>query len=143
MLQSNYQRVGALAGLLLFLGAWLTGYYNNWVWPFITITAVVVAFWVALDSEVEEELGTRVTRGLVVGLLAAVVARLLGLVTMAWAYDNWSSPVTASYNSLSDAFRIIFNGEVVASLLFILATGALGAFIAYALPYFVAEKEEE
>lgn len=143
MLNSKYQRVGALAGLLMFFGSWLTGYYNNWVWAALTLTTVAVAFWVALEEDVEEEVGTRAMRGFVVGAIAAVVARVLGLLTMVWAFDSWSSPVKQSYSSLSDAFRVLFNGSLLASIIFIIAVGAVGAFIAYAMPYFTAEREEE
>lgn len=143
MLNSKYQRVGALAGLLMFFGSWLTGYYNNWVWAAVTVAAVLVAFWVALEAETDEELGTRTLRGFVTGIIAGVVARVAGLLTMTWAFDSWSSPVTAQYDSLSDLFRVFFNGDLWTSILAILGTGAVAAFIAYALPYFTAEREEE
>lgn len=143
MLQSKYQRVGALAGLLMFFGSWLTGYYNHWAWALLTVIAVLVAFWLALDSESNEELGTRVMRGFTVGAIAAVVARILGMLTMAWAFDSWSSPATAKYTSLSDVFRIMFNGRFWPSVLAIIGVGAVGAFVAYAIPYFTVDREEE
>ena len=143
MLNSKYQRVGALAGLLLFFGAWLTGYYDNWLLATITVILVSVALWVAVEDEANEELGRRATRGFIAGVIAAVVARVLGLLTMAWAFDSWSSPVKVSYDSLSDAFRVMFNGNLWATLIMVLGAGAVGAFIAYAMPYFTAEREEE
>lgn len=143
MLNSKYQRVGALAGLLMFFGSWLTGYYNNWFWAAGTLAVVLVAFWVALEDDSEEELSTRTLRGFVSGLIAGTVARVAGLVTMAWAFDSWSSPVTVKYDSLSDAFRVFFNGDIWTSILAILGTGLVAAFVAYAMPYFTAEREEE
>lgn len=143
MLTSKYQRVGALAGLLMFFGSWLTGYYNNWVWAAVTVAAVLTAFWFALGEDSDEELNTRVIRGFVTGLVAGVVARIGGLLTMVWAFDSWSSAVTQKYDSFSDLFRIFFNGDLWLSLLAIIGVGVVGAFIAYAMPYFTAEKEEE
>lgn len=143
MLQSKYQRVGALAGLLMFFGAWLTGYYNHWVWALITVTGVLVAFWLALDGESNEELSTRVVRGFTVGVVTGLVTRILGMLTMAWAYDSWSSSTSLKYNSLSDLFRVMFNGRFWPSILAILGVGVVGAFIAYAMPYFSVDREEE
>ena len=143
MLNSKYQRVGALAGLLMIIGAWLTGYYNNWVVAAITVVVVGAAFWYALEDDTNEDLGTRTIRGFLVGLIAALVARILGMLTMAWTYDSWSSPVTSQYDSIADTFRVLFNGNLTTSLIGILSIAALGAFIAYALPYFTAEREEE
>ena len=143
MLQSKYQRVGALAGLLMFFGAWLTGYYNHWAWALVTVITVLAAFWLALDDESSEELGTRVMRGFSVGVVTAVIARLLGMLTMAWSFDSWSSPTTAKYDSLSDIFRVTFNGKFWPSVLAILGVGLVGAFVAYAMPYFTVDREEE
>lgn len=143
MLNSKYQRVGVLAGLLIFFGSWLTGYYNSWVWAAATIASVMVAFWVALEAQSDEELGARALKGFMTGIIAAIVARVAGLLAMVWAFDSWSSPVTTMYDSLSDAFRVFFNGDLWTSILVILGTGAIGAFVAYAMPYFTAEREEE
>lgn len=135
--------MGALAGLVMFFGAWLSGYYNHWFWPVVSVIIVLGAFWMALDTESGEELSTRAIRGFVMGALAAVVARVLGLVAMAWAYDSWTSPTLTSYDSISDLFRVLLNGNFVSTLIAILGSGVVGAFIAYAMPYFVAEKEDE
>lgn len=143
MLQSKYQRVGALAGLLMFFGAWLSAFYNHWAWALVTIAVVLVAFWFALENESSEEMGPRTIRGFVVGALAAVVARILGMVTMAWAFDSWTSSVTQKYESISDLFRIVLNGTFVTSLVMILGVGLVGAFIAYSMPYFTTDREEE
>lgn len=143
MLTSKYQRVGALAGLLMFLGSWLTAFYGNWIWATLTILLTVFALWTALEDGVAEELTARVTKGLIAGLIAGVVARVLGLLTMAWSFDSWTAQVNTDYSSLNDVFRIFFNGNVVSSLVAIVGMSLLGGFIAYALPYFAAEKEEE
>ena len=143
MLQSKYQRVGALAGLLMFFGAWLTGYYNQWVWPLLTVIAVLTAFWLALDGDSNEELGTRVMRGFSIGIVTGLIARILGMLTMAWTFDSWSSPTTAGYSSLSDVFRVMFNGRFWPSVVAIIGVGVVGAFIAYAIPYFTVDREEE
>jgi hypothetical protein len=143
MLQSNYQRVGALAGLLMFFGAWLSAYYNHWGWAFATVVAVLAAIWMALENEPSEDLGQRAIKGFVTGALAAVVARVLGMLTMVWAFDSWSSSVTKEYDSISDLFRVLLNGDFVSSLLAILGVGLVGAFIAYSMPYFTADREEE
>lgn len=143
MLQSNYQRVGALAGLLLFLGAWLSVFYNHWGWAAATVVAVLAAFWVALESETSEDLSQRAWKGFVVGALAGVVARILGMISMVWAFDSWSTPVTQKYDSISDLFRVLLNGDLTASLVAIIGLGLVGAFMAYAMPYFTADSEEE
>jgi hypothetical protein len=143
MLNSTYQRVGALAGLLLFIGSWLTGYYNNWLLAAATVAAVVVAFWTALESDMDEENGVRIKKGFIAGLIAGVLARLLGLLTMAWAFDSWTSPVNGKYDNLSDMFRVLYNGDFWASVLAILGVALAGAFVAYSLPYFSADREEE
>ena len=143
MLQSNYQRVGALAGLLMFFGSWLSAYYSHWGWAFATIVGVVVALWMALENESNDDLSQRAIKGFITGALAAAVARVFGLIAMVWAYDSWSSPATQKYDSLSDLFRVLLNGNLVASLVAIVGVGLAGAFIAYAMPYFTADREEE
>ena len=143
MLQSNYQRVGALAGLLLFLGAWLSVFYDHWAWTAATIIAVLAAFWLALENETSEDLGDRAKKGMLIGVIAASVARILGLISMVWAFDSWSAPATRNYDSISDLFRIILNGDLTSSLLAILGVGLVGAFMAYAMPYFTTDREEE
>jgi hypothetical protein len=143
MLQSKYQRVGALAGLLMFFGAWLTGYYNHWVWATATVLLVLGSIWFALDEDAGEELNTRVMRGFAIGAMIAVIARALGLLTMAWAFDSWMSPTVTKYGGTSDVFRIMFNGRFLASILLIIVMGLVGAFIAYAIPYFTVDREEE
>jgi len=143
MLQSNYQRVGALAGLLMFLGAWLSAFYGHWGWALATVVAVLTAFWFALENEPSEDLGDRAKKGFIIGVVATVVARILGMIAMVWAFDSWSTPVTEKYDSISDLFRVILNGSFTASLLAIIGVGVVGAFIAYAMPYFTADREEE
>jgi len=142
MLTSTYQRVGALAGVLLFAGSWLSSYYSHWIWPTLTLISAAVAVWLALDREVEEETSTRVIRGFVTGLIAAVVARLLGLLTMAWAFDNWTSNTTVDYTYVADFLKILFNGDFWTSVVVVLGVGVIGAFIGYAMPYFSADREE-
>jgi hypothetical protein len=143
MLQSNYQRVGALAGAVMFFGGWLSAFYGHWIWAAITVGVTLLAFWLVLENESTEELSVRVMRGFVLGALTAVVARVLGALAMVWAFDSWSTPVTQKYDSLSDVFRVLMNGSLLQSLVAIAAIGAVGAFIAYAMPYFAAEREEE
>jgi uncharacterized membrane protein YwaF len=143
MLQSKYQRVGALSGVLMFLGAWLTGYYHNWVVATVSVAVVLAALWYALDDESTEEIGTRTIRGFSVGVLAALVSRILGMLTMAWTYDSWSNTTLVKYSGLSDVFRIVFNGRFWTSVVYIIGFGVAGAFIAYAMPYFSADREEE
>jgi hypothetical protein len=143
MLESKYQRVGALAGFLLFLGAWLSGYYKGWLMAAITVAVVLTAIWFALEADSEEELSTRVMRGFSIGILTAVVSRILGMLTMAWAFDSWTNSAKVSYSSISDAFRVLLNGKFWPSVLYILAVGVIGAFVAYSIPYFSADREEE
>ncbi len=143
MLSSTYQRVGTLAGLLLFFGSWLTGFYNNWLWAAVTIIAVVSALWFALDDQSEEDTNTRVIRGFVTGLICGLVARALGLIAMVWAFDSWTSSTSLKYSVFADYLKVILNGNFWQSILAIILTALAGAFIAYALPYFVAEREEE
>jgi hypothetical protein len=142
MLKSTNQRVGALAGVLLFVGAWLSAFYGHWIWAAGTALVVVAALWIGLDDQVEEETTDRTMRGLVLGLIAGIVARVLGLLTMVWAFDNWTSQTSASYSVFNDFLRVVLNGGVVSTLAQIALTGLAGAFIAYALPYFVAERED-
>jgi len=127
----------------MFFGAWLSGFYNHWGWVLATVVAVLAAFWMALDNESSEDLGDRAKKGFIVGVVAAVVARILGLLAMVWAFDSWSTPVTEKYDSVSDLFRILLNGSFTASLIAIVGIGAVGAFIAYARTYFTADREEE
>ena len=143
MLQSKYQRVGVLAGLLMFFGSWLSAFYNHWAWALVTVAVALAAFWIALENESTEDLGPRAIRGFVVGALAATVARILGMVTMAWAFDSWSTPVTEKYDSFSDLFRVLINGNLTESIVAIVGVGLVGTFIAYAMPYFTADREEE
>lgn len=143
MLQSKYQRVGALAGLVMFFGGWLGAFYNHWAWLAVAVIAALLSFWFVLESDSSEELSVRVMRGFVVGAIAALVARVLGLLSMVWAFDSWSTPVTDKYDSVSDLFRVLMNGTLLQSIVAVIGIGAVAAFIAYAMPYFAAEREEE
>lgn len=143
MLQSKYQRVGALAGLVMFFGGWLGAYYNHWAWFAVTLAAVVLAFWFVMEDDSTEEVSKRSLNGLVLGLVTALVARVLGALSMVWAFDSWSTPVTEKYDSIYDLFRVMMNGSFLQSLVAVLGVGLLGAFVAYAIPYFAAEREEE
>ena len=97
----------------------------------------------SLDDQSEQETSTRVIRGLVTGLICGVVARGLGLLTMVWAFDSWTSSTSSSYSVISDYLRVMLNGNFWLSLAGIALAALAGAFIAYALPYFVTEKETE
>jgi site-specific recombinase len=143
MLLSKYQRVGALAGLVVFLGGWLSAFYGHWGWGVGAIVLTLASFWIVLEEDSSEDTTTRLLRGFILGLTAAVVARLLGLLLMVAVFDSWSSPVTATYDGISDVFRVLINGSLIQSIVALLGSGCIGALVAYALPYFVAEKEEE
>jgi hypothetical protein len=142
MLKSTNQRVGALAGFLLFVGAWLSAYYGQWLWAAGTAVIVAAALWLALDDQSEENTNDRVMKGLVSGLIMGVVARVLGALAMVWATGNWTSTATTTYSVFNDFLRVVLNGNVVSSIIMVALAGLAGAFVAYALPYFVAEREE-
>jgi hypothetical protein len=142
MFESTNQRVGALAGFLLFVGSWLSAYYGQWFWAAGTALVVVAALWLALDDQSESDTNDRVIKGLVSGLIAGVVSRALGALAMVWATGNWLNDVSSSYSVFNDFLRVVLNGSVVNSLIMVALSGLAGAFIAYALPYFVAERED-
>jgi hypothetical protein len=127
----------------MFFGAWLSAVYGHWIWVVLTILVVAVAMWFVLEDESAEELTPRTIKGFLMGLIVGVTARVLGALAMVWAFGSWSSSPTTSYDSFADMFRVILNGNVAQSLIAVVGVGLVGAFIAYALPYFAAEREEE
>jgi MFS family permease len=142
MRTKSYQRMGVLAGLLLFLGSWLTAYYDSWVWSGLTIVLLILGLWAALEADSDRVAESRLKHGVLAGIIAAIVARLMGLVTMVWAYDAWSSATAQAYDSLSDTYRVVFNGNLLATIVLIIGCGMLGAFIAYSMPYFLTREED-
>jgi hypothetical protein len=97
----------------------------------------------ALENDSSEDLGDRAKRGFLIGVIAGFVARIMGLLMMVWMYDSWTTPASITYNSISDLFRVLLNGDLATSLLAIAGIGLVGAFMAYAMPYFTTDREEE
>lgn len=131
----RYQWVGLLAGFLLFSGSWLMAYYNNSFWAILTILLVGFALWSAMKVERRVDTRQHLIYGLTAGLLAGVVARILGMMFTSWAFDKWGGvkPVS-SYAELSDVFRSVLNGGVGATLTLLVLSTAFGGFLALLEP---------
>ncbi len=126
----RYQWVGLLAGVPLFSGAWLSAFYHS---PWWGIAGAAVAAWGLYVANQVERRGDNVVqarRGIVAGLLAGAMARLLGYVAMS------ISGVTAlvGLQDIRDVFRIVLAGDWLASLSLIILVGGLGLLMAVLEP---------
>ena len=126
----RYQWVGLLAGVPLFSGAWLSAVYNT---PWWGVFGLIISLWglyVANQVERRADNQTQAVRGVVAGLLAGVVARLLGYISAVMAGVN----VTTGWNQVGDMFRVVLNGDWMASIMLVLVMGLFGTVMAVLEP---------
>lgn len=122
----RYQWVGLLAGVPLFSGAWLSAFYNTPWWGVLGILLAMGGVYVANHVERRSDLSMHAQRGLVAGLLAGLVARLLGYIAL--AVDGITR--TVDFNGFGDVFRVALAGNWLATLLFVVVCGIVGAGVA-------------
>ncbi len=122
----RYQWVGLLAGVPLFSGAWLTAFYDTPWWGVLGILVAMGGVYVANHVERRSDLSMHAQRGLVAGLLAGLVARLLGYISTALAGISSN----ADFNGFGDTLRVALAGNWLATLLFVVVCGVVGAGVA-------------
>lgn len=126
----RYQWVGLLAGVPLFSGAWLSAFYQS---PWWGVGGLVVAAWglyVANQVERRADNQTQARRGVIAGLLAGGMARLLGHIAMLIAGVS----TFASWNQIGDMLRVILAGDWLATILLFVVTAVLGTVMAMLEP---------
>jgi hypothetical protein len=101
----RYQWVGLLAGVPLFSGSWLSAVYNNAWWGVVGALMAAAGCYVANHVERKSDAARHFLRGFTAGLLAGVVARLLGYT--AWQWAGVSATAAASSRNL---FRVVIAG---------------------------------
>lgn len=122
----RYQWVGLLAGVPLFSGAWLSAFYQTPWWGVFGVIFAAWGLYVANQVERRADNQTQAKRGLVAGILAAVVARFLGYVAVMMS----GVTATVAWKDVRDVFRVVLAGDWLATLLLIVVVGALGALVA-------------
>lgn len=122
----RYQWVGLLAGVPLFSGAWLSAFYNTPWWGLLGVLFLLAGVSAANRVERRSTLTEHATRGFVAGILAGLVARLLGWVAVVLA----GGTEVVSSTSFQDTFRIILSGNWWPSIVLVLLCGVLGAAVA-------------
>ena len=133
---SRYHWVGALSGVPLFSGAWLSAYYNN-VWPgIIGLVIAGVGIFVANRVERRSDVMTDMQRGAIAGVLAAVVARVLGWFASMFAGVSQG----VSFDSFGDLWRVVLGGGWAATFVLLVAAAIVGAAIAALEPEAKGEK---
>lgn len=122
----RYQWVGLLAGVPFFSGAWLSAFYNSPMWGVLGVLFLFAGVHAANRVERKSTLIEHATRGFVAGVLAGIVARLLGYVAAALA----GGTQVVSSTAFQDMFRIILAGNWWPSIVMVLLCGVVGAAIA-------------
>jgi hypothetical protein len=123
--------VGLFSGIPLFSGAWLSAYYNN-IWPgLIGLVVAGIGIFIAVRVESREDRLIHIKRGVIAGLLAAIIARLLG------AISSWMVGLkqgTSPLESLADMWRVTLNGTLAATITFVVLIALLGLAISLLEP---------
>lgn len=127
--------VGLAAGVPLFSGAWLAAIYNNGWWGILGLLITGFGVYMANHVEVRRDRMTHVLRGIVSGGLAALVARILGAISMSMMHNSHS----INFTNFGDTLRVILAGNWYASLLLIV----LGAIVGGIITAFESEAEGE
>ncbi len=130
----NNQRVGLLLGIVMFLGAMMTAYFDNAaVWSWVSLVTFAFVVWTVARIW-RSSTGDAILRGAVIGAMAMVVARLVGLVSTRLLFSEWTvnSP---GYDVLSgpitDMQRVILNGSFGQTLILVIASSLLAAAITF------------
>lgn len=129
----SYRRVGAVAGLVLFLGAWMAGYYSYKA--IAAVVAILLIVWLVYAWSRDRVQDTRLyAEAFVMGAFAVVVARAVGLVATWIVQGKAYIAPTQSYaipGNWLDFFRIILNGSFGQLVLAMLVGGAATVLITY------------
>lgn len=111
--------VGAAASLLLFSGAWLTGYWNNRLVGWLAVIAAVsIACGFAwFKRNARSTISDDITFAAVFSAAAFVVASLIGLVATKWAHGAWTPEAAAPLESTANQVFGMFPGNLMRSIL--------------------------
>lgn len=111
--------VGAAATLLLFSGAWLTGYWNNRLVAWLAIIAVVsmACGFAWFKRNARSSVSDDITRAAAFGAAVFVVASLVGLVATKWAHGSWTPETVVPLDSTANQIFGMFPGNLMRSVL--------------------------
>lgn len=94
--------VGAAGSILLFSGAWLTGYWNNrmpaWVALLSTIAISSAVAWYTKDKKTTYQ--KIATNAGMYGAMIYICASVLGLVATRWAHGTWDPELTKTTSGI-------------------------------------------
>lgn len=130
----RYQWAGLYAGLLLFSGAWLTAYYNNWLVSLLTMVVFGAALYAAVRVERRALIPQHIQYGVTAGLLAGLVARLLGFIATRWVLGSATVTPSRNYGLINDFFANLLNGKLGGTLFALVMCMVLGACVAFFEP---------
>jgi hypothetical protein len=130
----RYQWAGLYAGLILFSGSWLTAYFNNWLVSFVTMLLFGAALYAAVRVERRALIPDHIKYGATAGLLAGLVARLVGFIATRWAFGSPMIQPNANYGLISGFFANTLNGGLTGTVIMVLMSTILGASVAFFEP---------
>lgn len=141
----SYRKVGAVAGLVLFLGAWMAGYYSYKAVA-AAVAILLVAWMVYAWSRDKVQDARLYAEAFVMGAFAVVVARALGFIATWIVHGKVYVPPSVSYaipGNWLDFFRILLNGTFGQLILAMLVGGAATVLITYVSALLEATDDEE
>lgn len=122
----RYQWVGLLAGVPLFSGAWLSAYYHTPWWGVLGLVLAAAGIYLGNKVEDRSDVATYAQRGAIAGVLAAVVARVLGWFS---AMASGNSDLV-QFSELRHFSRVVVFGDFWATVLLVLVVAVVGAAVA-------------
>ncbi len=141
----SYRRVGIVAGMVLFLGAWMAGFYS--FKAVVAAIAIAVVIWLVYVWSRDRVHDMRLyTEAFILGAFAVVVARFLGVI-INWliqgkAYnaplENYTLP-----GEWLDFFRILLNGTFGQVIVAMLVSGAGAVLVTYLAALLESDTEED
>jgi hypothetical protein len=127
----RYQWVGLLAGFPLFSGAWAAAYFNNQLWMIFGSIVAIASFYVAVRVERRSDAIDHLIQGGVAALLAANVARMLGVLSYDLIDKSEAGAVLSNGTNVlpQDVSRIIIGGTLRETALYVVLFAALGVLV--------------
>lgn len=111
--------VGAAASILLFSGAWLTGYFENRIFAWIGIfTSIVVASGISWFSRDKNDNYQEIAkRAALFGAAIYLGASILGLVATRWTHGTWSPELTNTTEGVMSKIFSNFPGHYLRNIM--------------------------
>lgn len=119
MSRNDVLGVGSAASLILFSGAWLSGYWNNrlpgWLALFFCISLAGLVGWY---SKTKEESFSEIAKNTAIfAVLTYTGAIIIGIIATRWTHGSWSPETTAQFGNAFEQLFTRFPGGFMRSIL--------------------------